>query len=109
VTVTWSPPPGGDRISGYRIAFGNEPGIYPVTFDVFKPVFTYEIATVGRIHFVVAALDRENRLGRRSADASIEINAPVDYLPNFLAVGIAALLLSIGHAWFVTRRAAPGR
>jgi len=109
VIVTWKPPPGSDRVSGYRIAFGTEPGIYPVMFDVFEPRFTYEIEAVGRVHLVVAALDRKNRLGRRSADASVELNAPVDYLPNFLAIGIAALLLSVGHAWFVTRRAAPGR
>jgi len=104
VTVTWDPLRS-DRVGGYRIAFGNEPGIYPAMFDVFEPRFTYELEAVGRIHFVIAPRDRENRLGRRSADRSVELNAPVSYLPHILAMAVAAIVLSLGHTWFVTRRA----
>ncbi len=82
VTVSWQPPTVNDdgttltNLSGYRIVYGDKPGVYSKSIDVTSAGLTRHLVenlSAGRYYFAMVALNSDGAESDLSAEVSIEL------------------------------------
>ena len=85
-TASWDPNPEPDVV-GYRLSYGTESGVHPVTIDVGN-VTTYQFSPPpGHVYYVVVqAYNTAGELSGKSAEAIIDVrsSAIVNHLPTLI-------------------------
>lgn len=108
LTIRWAPVED-PRVIAYRVAFGNAPGHYPVTFDVTEPCFERHRCPPGELRFIVRAIGKAGRRGRASGEQAASIIGAYDYSPHVLALAIVTIVLLLAQVTVMRRKPRSGR
>lgn len=101
VEITWTPAPG-ERPTGYRVAFGTDPGIYPAMVTVPNPRIRWPTDARGTVRFVIRAIHADGSVSRPTAEHSFTLRGRRNPWANIAAIATALAAVSLA-VWFVSR------